>query len=413
MIEIRGHRLNVRSKTLYTVVVILCVGIVSYWWNPKAPSMSPSGDSARSSANTEPDTFDNDPRGTNSAAFTRSVDAEQRAGGGSQPLMALTAFQNLLESGDYQAAVQAYDRVYSASDESISGEYREVLLQHASNLIKERNLERSALILTAYVALYYRDVDALLLLGEAYHQQNDSRAAIRAWQEAHMHSHLPAVRERIQKQLDESIRVYRNKLVDEGELDELVALFRMLIERQPNHSRYFLGLANAYVESSDYDQALSALRYIQYDAEIGPRARALISEISDRSGPTQITVPLRQASNTYLIEATLNGRDRVALMLDTGASMSVIKPAVLARLGAAPSNEHPTVRLNTANGTVTARVVRLDSLSVGDKAVRDITVAAVELAELPNIDGLLGMDYLRHFRFTVDQDQATLILNHR
>jgi clan AA aspartic protease (TIGR02281 family) len=327
--------------------------------------------------------------------------------------MALTAFQNLLESGDYQAAVQAYDRINSASHESISNEYRQVLLQHASSLIEERDLKRSVLILTTYVALYYRDVDALLLLGEAYHQQNDARAAIRALQEAHMHSHLSAVRERIQKQLDESISVYRKKLVGEGELGELVALFRMLIEQQPNHSHYFLGLANAYVASSDYDQALTALRYIQYDAEIGPRARALISEISDRSGPTHVTVPLRQASNTYLIQATLNGRGQVTLMLDTGASMSVIKPTVLARLGAAPSNKHPTVRLNTANGTVTARVVRLDSLAVGDKAVRDITVAAVELAELPNIDGLLGMDYLRHFRFTVDQDQATLILNHR
>lgn len=401
-----------RSKTLYVVVAILCIGVVSYWWNLEAPSIVSWGDEARSSTKAEPGALDNDSRGSNSAASTRTVGAEQRAAGGSQPLMTLTGFENLLESGDYQAAVQAYDRIYSASHESITHEYHEALLQHASRLIQERDLERSVLILTTYVALYYRDVDALLLLAETYRQQNDARAAIRALQEAHTHSHLFAVRERIQKQLDESISLHRKKLVDEGELEELVALFRMLIERQPNHSYYFLGLANAYVASNAYDQALTALRYIQYDAEIGPRARALISEIGDRSGPTQVTVPLRQASNTYLIQATLNGRVRVTLMLDTGASMSVIKPTVLARLGTAPSNEHPTVTLNTANGTVTARVVRLDSLSVGDKTVRDLTVAAVELTELPNIDGLLGMDYLRHFRFTVDQNQATLILKH-
>ncbi len=66
--------------------------------------------------------------------------------------------------------------------------------------------------------------------------------------------------------------------------------------------------------------------------------------------------------------------------------------------------------LQTAGGTVKARLLRMPSLAVGGKPVHGLSVAVTAIPGLDSVDGLLGMDYLSHFAFTIDDGAERLLL---
>jgi len=66
---------------------------------------------------------------------------------------------------------------------------------------------------------------------------------------------------------------------------------------------------------------------------------------------------------------------------------------------------------NTANGRVRAPVYVLESLSVGDWKVSNLEIGVLDLSGGSAIDGLLGMNFLKHFQFFIDQNEALLRLS--
>ena len=393
-----------KQKILLIVLTLTPSALAWYWWNTEPPETTKATNQAAfpKEIYSATKTVDVTTADTLQAPITTAPDKSS--------LIGLASFQALLEASSFERAVELYDRIYTASTELTSNQYRRVLLDYASALIESQQLSSGTELLTTYTDLYYRDVDALVTLGQAHYKGEDYNAAISALQEAHLYSHLFTVQAQIQRLLDESINMLRRELASENKLEELVDLFRTLSESQPDHAPYHLGLANAYIASRNYEQALKALNYVEHDVVLGLRAKELIAEIEDGSLTNEVTVPLQSIGNSFLVEATVNDRLQVTLILDTGASISVIKPTVLANLIMLNANSDRVTTLNTANGAVTAPLVQLESLSISGNAVRGVTVASIDLTGLPNIDGLLGMDYLRHFGFTVDRDQKALIL---
>ena len=58
-------------------------------------------------------------------------------------------------------------------------------------------------------------------------------------------------------------------------------------------------------------------------------------------------------------------------------------------------------------------MLSFDTLSLGTATTSAITVSALPLAMSNEVDGLLGMNFLRHYNFRIDQDRAVLELNLR
>ena len=83
---------------------------------------------------------------------------------------------------------------------------------------------------------------------------------------------------------------------------------------------------------------------------------------------------------------------------------------MLKRRGLAARATGRTGLFTTANGRVSAPIYRLDSVSIGDWQVSDLDVGVLELGD-SGIDGLLGMNFLRHFQFFIDQHEALLRLS--
>lgn len=322
-------------------------------------------------------------------------------------------FTRFLTDRQFSKAIELYQDVYTRYNESVSSQLRNELFAHSAELAKI-DLELAAQALSTYVTVFYRDVDALLRLAKIREHQQDYQQSLLRLQQAHAAAHTQADLEHIQSRINRVIGVLTQKLATSKDHDGLVSLYRTLIEQQPNHAPYYLALAQAHVAADSPQAALAALRYIQYDSQLGARARETIANLEDIGGESVSeerlsVVPLIPAGKHFVVNAQVNGIP-VKLMIDTGASITVIKSDLAYTAGISIDNSH-IVTLNTANGRTRAPIARLNQIQLGNQIVPRLKVVVLDLEDLAGVDGLLGMDFLGRYRFTIDREHNSLVLN--
>ena len=106
-----------------------------------------------------------------------------------------------------------------------------------------------------------------------------------------------------------------------------------------------------------------------------------------------VSIP-RDAMMQYQTTASINGRS-MAVLVDTGANIVAMNSNHARALGVDPAAGSAT-RVETASGSVPARLVNLQSVDVGGIRVDNVEATVVE-GEFPSTI-LLGMTYLRHVR---------------
>ena len=163
-------------------------------------------------------------------------------------------------------------------------------------------------------------------------------------------------------------------------------------------------------------QLLSAEQWLlplQDEAEYQPQVQQLLQRITQQLKGQQ-GVPLKQIGEHYLVEAVINQQQTSELMIDTGASLTVLDlnffNQVSHRLDA---SYHSELRLNTAGGVITAEVYRVAEFSIADYSVRDLKIAVVDLGRHGRYQGLLGMNFLKQFDFEIAQQQQQLLLRYK
>lgn len=110
----------------------------------------------------------------------------------------------------------------------------------------------------------------------------------------------------------------------------------------------------------------------------------------------------RSADGHYLFPGTINGR-RVSFLLDTGATLVSVPAHMAAELGLRAGARQQSI---TANGTVSTRATRLDSMAFGPFDLRDVP-ASINPGMADN-QVLMGMSVLKHLEFSQRGD--TLVL---
>ena len=108
----------------------------------------------------------------------------------------------------------------------------------------------------------------------------------------------------------------------------------------------------------------------------------------------------------FAVDGRIDGT-RIQLMVDTGASLVVLRQEDAERIGIQLSPYDFTGRTSTANGTGTFAPVMLRSLRIGNLEVRDIQAAVVPRGQLQV--NLLGMSFLKRLRsFDIADNRITL-----
>ncbi|RYX86822.1 hypothetical protein EON83_01175 [bacterium] len=90
------------------------------------------------------------------------------------------------------------------------------------------------------------------------------------------------------------------------------------------------------------------------------------------------------------------------LVLDTGATQTVINPKALSFLGDVSGYMAGAYEVETANGRVTTFGVRLPALFALGQMREDFVVIVHDIGSSLPVDGVLGLDFLRGHRLCLD-----------
>ena len=91
------------------------------------------------------------------------------------------------------------------------------------------------------------------------------------------------------------------------------------------------------------------------------------------------------------------------LLFDTGATFTTLNSKLLQQLKLAVSDEDPQTTMQTAAGPVTRGLKIVEQIAVGDATVAGgLTVSQCDDCSRSGVGGLLGLNFSRHFRVTID-----------
>ncbi|MBE9186645.1 retroviral-like aspartic protease family protein [Microcoleus sp. LEGE 07076] len=115
-----------------------------------------------------------------------------------------------------------------------------------------------------------------------------------------------------------------------------------------------------------------------------------------KSGVFLVKIKRREA-NIPVIEVTFNGTQKFEMMVDSGASRTVITPAMAAALKIVPQG---SVQAKTPNGVATFALGNLTSIEAGGLAITNVVVPISPALDI----GLLGHDFFGNKDVTIKQD---------
>ena len=330
--------------------------------------------------------------------------------------------KSLLQRNDFDAVMERYEVLQRQASDTAVADARVRILTHARQLIEGHHFSLAEQLLQRFLIAAYRDVEARILLAAAYEGQLDFHAAIDQLFEAKGYAYRPAMLQRITARIRSMVAGLAQSLKRNDDQSALLTLYQHLIQLEPDHAPYFMGLAAAQLALDDKEAARRSLLLVSQDPDVGAQAQAMLSELSIALAGTQEGeswdpaaeiggIPLHRDGNHFIVDARPARGRSIRLLIDTGASLTIFTPEVLEQRGIRYQDTGRTGIFNTANGSVKAPIVKLDSLEVGDWQVNQLEIGVLDLGSRLGVDGLLGMNFLNHFQFFIDQNESLLRLS--
>jgi clan AA aspartic protease (TIGR02281 family) len=165
------------------------------------------------------------------------------------------------------------------------------------------------------------------------------------------------------------------------------------------------------------------------DANLQSHAAAVLMSLSQQSGSAYLATLARQLSenatlaesnpssaksdsDTLTLQPTAQGglmlpvnlglpQGNTSFLLDTGASYTMISPELAKRLGLNEQKPSKTMTIVTANGQVDVPMYRLKTLKLGHLTAHNVDVLVQPLDKSLGFEGLLGMNALKDFSWTL------------
>ena len=329
----------------------------------------------------------------------------------STPLMSVDSGSNA-QLARNELRIESLKRVpqvqTSLLKEAISPDTKEV--EPLLALIETGQLDSAIEVYLAHLEYYMAKPDlGELLVDELLQQQRyrqvldflyERRLYIAQEHEAKFLQSVYAVVERIDQSLAEQLQ-----------LNDLVSIYRQLVSLHPDYAPYTLRLAHWLMELQEFDLAQESLLGLANAADYQEAFVVLSREIETRksikNSPAQ-TIPLKRSGSHFVAAMNIADDGIVELLLDTGATLSVLKTSVLDALNT-ESYDSRDISMKTANGVVLGQRVTLPKVMLNGLALEGVSVGVMPLPDFQH-DGLLGMDILGKFKFYIDQEQAVLYL---
>jgi clan AA aspartic protease (TIGR02281 family) len=199
-------------------------------------------------------------------------------------------------------------------------------------------------------------------------------------------------------------------LVDNKQWQDGLVFADQVVWQEPNYGPYLVAKIELNLALGDRQQALIQLERLSYLPGFETRVQEFNDQLQVASnavvGPR--TVDLQRVNNHWLVPVTVDNQDQLALIIDTGASLTVVSENTFAQMGAGSAYLR-SVTMNTAGGPTSAEVYRVQRFQLGGFQLREVEFAVMPLTGLQG-DGLLGMNVLQQFAFNIDTSANKLTL---
>ena len=157
------------------------------------------------------------------------------------------------------------------------------------------------------------------------------------------------------------------------------------------------------VTSYTYRQELSGVLY-RVAGELIPAGQTMVVETEDKSA--HAVRVRRRFDGHFSVRAAING-EAMLLLVDTGASTVVLKPADAARAGVDTRDLSYSVPVQTANGLAYAAPVHLRTVAIGPLVIHNVDALVAKPGSVN--ENLLGMSFLMRLRsYEFSKDFLTL-----
>ena len=123
-------------------------------------------------------------------------------------------------------------------------------------------------------------------------------------------------------------------------------------------------------------------------------------------GGRPIEIPFEKQGNAMLVYVRINDAVTSPFLVDTGASDVVVPGHVARAAGIRVAVDTPRQRYETANGTIEAPVVLLDSVQVGGARVENLRGSLSDSMSI----GLLGGTFFHNFTMQIDPAASVITL---
>jgi aspartyl protease family protein len=162
--------------------------------------------------------------------------------------------------------------------------------------------------------------------------------------------------------------------------------------RALRHAAIWVGLGLLLITGYAYRDVLADAA-MRVSGELSPAGSATTLEAGE-NGERAVRLRRRDGGH-FAARGQVNGIT-MSLLVDTGASTVVLKPADAERAGIDLASLNYSSPVDTANGMTFAAPVRLRSVAIGPIEVRDVEALVARPGSLK--ESLLGMSFLKRLR---------------
>lgn len=317
--------------------------------------------------------------------------------------------EQLFFANQFIAAIDHLEQIAVISQAS-SNVINEQWLTVGKQWVSNRKFSLLSSFLQAYLARFPVDEQWLQIKIEWLVAVNKPDTAINIYYDLIANAFNQEKEQLWSHQAHQLFQQHTQELKNQKAWQSIVKFSKPLLSKDVSHSPYQIALAEAYVHLNEIETAINYLESIKYADDYVSQINALYTLINSIELAEE-GVKLTRNGKHFIVEAMLNNQHTSQLMIDTGASLTVISTAFYQQLLSTNAIETKrNLNINTAGGNKTAFSVIIDEFWLAGRVVYDFEVVVMDLDGLDKADGLLGMNFLQHFKFELDQKNSLLFL---
>ena len=301
------------------------------------------------------------------------------------------------------------DAVGEDDREAASKRLLESFLREMGQLSATQRVAEAVELAEAALEWFPQDASLWFLLGDYRLSLGELRSGL----DALLESRAIESSQRVEKRLEQAYLQFAAQSSKNGDARLTEGVLIEGYEQLPRSGALPLELAKLYHEWEAYDDAIRLYRdAAELDRSLVGQVDAFLQRIDDAlKNRDALVIPIPAGSRAIRTNVALDGRWEFPFIIDTGATHTTIPYGFATQMGyKVEAGER--VQINTAGGALVAHKIVLQSVGLHDYSVRNLEVIVLpDKVRLQS--GLLGINFLNFFKYSVDSGAGEFRLERR